>query len=207
MNNISAIILAAGTSSRMGSVKQLLPLGNKPLLKHVIDKVTAEDFSEIIVVIGYESKNIKRRIAFTDERIRWVENTEYRSGQSSSLRCGFQNLKETDRNVMVFLGDLPFVSCSTIKRVYEMGQKQLSIFNEPFVIRPQYNDIKGHPVFFGRLQVKLFSSLQGDHGGKMIMKQISHQMTIEVEDEGILSDIDTPEAYEKAKLALKGFHF
>lgn len=60
--SISAIILAAGTSSRMGKPKQILPLGNRAILEHVIQRSLAEDFSEVIVVIGHEAETIKNMI-------------------------------------------------------------------------------------------------------------------------------------------------
>jgi len=82
---VFAVILAAGTSSRMGRTKQLLDWGGVPLLQAVIRKVLVHPFSEVIAVIGYRAAEIQRAIRIDDGRFRWVVNGRYSSGQSSSL--------------------------------------------------------------------------------------------------------------------------
>ncbi|MCG7334695.1 nucleotidyltransferase family protein [Sporosarcina sp. ACRSM] len=201
--SICAIILAAGTSSRMGKTKQMLSLGNDPILEHVINCSLHENFSEVIAVIGHEANTIKENILIDSERFRWVVNESYLSGQSSSLKVGIESLKEVHPNLMVFLGDLPFLSTKTIRTIYQHGAKRLEETDAPFMIRPMYNGEVGHPVFFGNIDRHLFARLQGDTGGKAIMHQISDRIFLKVEDEGILFDVDTLADYQKAKIIAK----
>lgn len=201
--SICAIILAAGTSSRMGKPKQMLPLGNDPILEHVINCSLHENFSEVIAVIGHEANTIKENIVIDSERFRWVVNESYLLGQSSSLKVGVEDLKKHHSNIMVFLGDLPFLSTKTIHAIYRHGAKRLEETDAPFIIRPMYNGDVGHPVFFGNIDRHLFSQLQGDTGGKAIIHQISDRIFLKVEDDGILFDVDTLADYEKAKKIAK----
>ncbi|KAB2334844.1 nucleotidyltransferase family protein [Cytobacillus depressus] len=196
--SICAIILAAGSSTRMGQPKQLLPLKGRPLLEHVIRTAASANFSEIITVIGCEADNIQKAILIDDPRFRWVVNEDYLSGQGSSLKAGFINVADHHSGVMVFLGDLPFIVQSTVQSIFQLGKDMLKEYEKSFVIQPKYKGISGHPVFFGHQDKNIFMKLQGDRGAKVIMNQISCRQSIPVEDSGILFDIDTPEAYNKA---------
>ena len=86
--DVFAVILAAGTSSRMGRPKQLLDWGGVPLLEAVIRKVLNHPFSEVIAVTGYRGEEIQRVIPIDEDRFRWVMNDRYSAGQSTSLLAG-----------------------------------------------------------------------------------------------------------------------
>lgn len=198
-SSICAIILAAGSSTRMGKPKQLLLLNGRPLLEHVILGVAACEFSEIIAVVGHEAEQIQKAIPIKDPRFSWVVNPAYSSGQSSSLKSGMAHAGKHHDGIMVFLGDLPFILESTIQSIFLSGTKMLFESGESFIIQPNYCGVMGHPVFFGNIARELFMPLHGDKGAKAIMENIPCRKQFLVEDEGILFDIDTSEAYEKAK--------
>lgn len=198
MDSISAIILAAGTSSRMGQPKQLLDWNGRPLLEHVIHQVLLNPFSEVIAVIGYEAEKMKKSVHIRDPRFRWVENKQYMYGQGSSLRAGIQNVDPDSPGMMIFLGDLPFVSNQTIISVFDEGKKMLECGKEPFVLQPVYKKTRGHPVFFGYVSTMLCGSLYGDQGGRAIMKMFKVKKELFVKDGGILRDIDTMDEYIQA---------
>lgn len=197
--SICAIILAAGTSTRMGRPKQLLELNERPLLEHVIHSALEGDFSEIITVIGCEAEKIQQTIKIDDSRFRWVVNEDYLLGQGTSLRTGMANIGDQHSGVMVLLGDLPFIAQNTIQTMYQSGKALLLKQDESFVIQPTYRGITGHPVFFGHVDKNLFMELQGDRGAKAIMNKIPNRQMIDMVDSGILFDIDTPDAYEAAR--------
>ncbi|RWR11957.1 nucleotidyltransferase family protein [Siminovitchia fortis] len=198
MEQTSAIILAAGTSSRMGTAKQLLPLGDRPILAHVIEHVLAENFSEVIAVIGHEAEAIRRAIPVKDDRFRWILNEDYRQGQGTSLKLGISQMSERHSSVMVFLADLPFISQKTIHDIYTQGNAMLQDMDAPFVVQPSFQGTAGHPVFFGHVKTEWFQQVEGDQGAKAIMGRFSIRKRVPVEDRGVLYDIDTPEAYEAA---------
>lgn len=196
---ISAIILAAGTSSRMGQPKQLLLLKGRPLLTYAIESALSQDFMEILTVVGCEAAKIKQSILVSDPRFRWVMNEEYEKGQGLSLKTGMASVDQQSSGIMVFLGDLPFIAGQTVQTIFQAGMEMLTDCKESFVIQPEYNGMTGHPVFFGHLDRSFIELLQGDRGGKALMNNIACRLRFPVDDRGILYDIDTPEIYEKAK--------
>lgn len=190
---VAALILAAGASSRMGKPKQLLDLGGKTMLEHVLAPVLRIGFDEIVTVIGHQADSIQSRILIQDSRFRWVMNPNYAKGQSTSLRAGIEALADRCEGVMVFLGDTPWIEQKTMQEVLDKGAELLLFNEDPFVAQPAYQGVPGHPVFFGRVPMKLFSQLQGDRGAKPLIRQITDHYLIPVEDEGVLQDMDTPE--------------
>jgi molybdenum cofactor cytidylyltransferase len=103
---------------------------------------------------------------------------------------------------MVFLGDQPLISDETIRLVFQRGLDQCcQMPDQPFVIRPCFQGISGHPVFIGNFRIIDFTGIEGDQGTKQIIQNIRHSFLIPVEASGILFDIDLPEEYEKLKQA------
>ncbi|HET7579045.1 MAG TPA: nucleotidyltransferase family protein [Bacillales bacterium] len=197
MTDVTALILAAGTSSRMGEPKQLLGLGGTPLLKRVIDAVLPCGFSEIVTVIGHEAERIQQAISIPDPRFRWVVNARYLSGQSTSLFTGLEVCRSA--SVMIFLGDEPLLSERTVDVVFRAGLEQQALSDEPFAVRPSFQSVPGHPVFLGNVKKLDFSGLQGDEGAKTILSSMEAMQFLPVGDRGVLFDVDTPEHYEKAR--------
>lgn len=197
-HGVAALILAAGVSKRMGQMKQLLDLGGRPLLEHVIRQVMSFPFSEIVTVIGHRAVRIRRYISIPDERFRWIVNAAYEQGQSTSLRRGITAIRSM--HVMVFLADQPFIASDTIRAVYDQGARWgRDRMRRPFVVRPSHCSRPGHPVFFGHVKRLDLTRLSGDQGAKRVISDMDSLYTLPVEDPYILFDIDTPEAYAQAK--------
>lgn len=194
---ISALILAAGASTRMGKAKQLLKLQNDYLLERTIKNVLAVDFDHVYTVIGHQSEEIKAAVKINETRFQWVITPNYLQGQSRSLKEGLREASKRYQHVMVFLGDVPFISQQTVQSVYEYGLKLINETNEPFSLRPIFDQKPGHPVLIGYFQQTPFEALSGDQGAKLLLAKIK-QYKLQVDDPGILLDIDTPEAYQKA---------
>ncbi|USG63363.1 NTP transferase domain-containing protein [Brevibacillus ruminantium] len=220
---LDAIILAAGTASRMGRTKQLLPLAGKLLLEHVISQVRRFPFSRIHTVIGHDAHLIQEQIYVDDRRFQWLLNPEFKEGLGTSLRKGLQEViegieqREAQSSVqgaveaqlqanrkpewlgaaaMVFLADLPFIQENTISQIIARGLEQTQKDRRPFLIHPCYQDTSGHPVFWGNLQADVIKQIAGDRGGGGMRDVL--RMSVTVQDPGICTDIDTPEAYERA---------
>lgn len=204
---LDAIILAAGTSSRMGRAKQLLPLSGKFLLECVICEVLCFPFARVLTVIGHGADDIAQNIQIDDPRFSWVHNPSYQSGQGSSLRAGLEQAFPAGEPVpargeqrsaaVVFLGDLPFVRSGTISHVLEKGRELMHRESGPFMIQPFFEKTPGHPVFFGNMRAELIRLLDGKEGGKRLREWV-RTVPLEVDDPGVIMDIDTPDAYERA---------
>lgn len=202
-SGICAIILAAGLSKRMGQPKQLMTLDGTYLIEKVIRNVIIENFDTIVVVIGHQSDEIKKLISLKDPRLVWVENKNYLSGQSSSLREGLKVAIENHSAAMVFLGDVPFIKSSTVKRVWQTGIEIQENVSHSFLLQPTYQKIPGHPVFIGRISTQILDHFEGDKSLKWLKKAIKYHQTLPIDDRGIVFDIDTPAAYTSALKFIK----
>ena len=186
---ISAIILAAGESKRMGQLKQMMPLGDSTILEQVIDNVIGSKVNEVIVVLGYKADEVKKTIM--PKQVKIAFNSDYVQGMSTSIVAG---IKMTDRNaggLMIVLGDQPFIDSKTIDDLITT----FSIGNKGIVL-PVFQGRRGNPVIFSAKYKNELLSLQGDIGGRDIVNRNPDDvLEVTVDCEGVLTDIDTPESY------------
>ena len=191
MKKISAIILAAGTSSRMGFLKQTANIKGKSLLELVLDKVRKFPFHEIIIVLGYKHEEVMKTLKLEYEKV--VINEEYEKGMSSSLKKGVLNISKDSEAFAIFLADMPLIKEKSIEKV-------INEFNERscLIVAPIFNKVIGHPVIFHRNLIPEIINLEGDIGAKKVIEKYKDEACfIEIDDEGVLIDIDTPKDLEK----------
>jgi len=210
----AAIILAAGSSSRMGGGrhKLLLPLDDRPVLAHVIDATLASQARPIIVVLGHQSDQVRSQIKHytIHHDIILVENTHYLQGMSTSLRIGIQTIltngyrKDTLSyrvdSALIMLGDQPLIT----PRIIDTLITAYRTAGTP-IVAPLYNGKRGSPVLFDK---NLFAELieaTGDEGGRTVLERHRHEVAlIEIGDALANYDVDTWEAYEQVVEAWKG---
>lgn len=114
---ISAILLAAGESNRMGQPKQLMPLGQSTIVERTIDNLLNSAISETIVVLGYRDEEVRKTIAGKPVKI--AINPDYQQGMSTSIIAGLKQIDKRARAVLIALGDQPFVDSQTINSLVE----------------------------------------------------------------------------------------
>jgi molybdenum cofactor cytidylyltransferase len=191
---LSGIILAAGTSTRMGRAKQLLSLENRPLLQHVVDATAASCLDEIILVLGHRAEEIRGAI-HCPTRVRVEVNANYAEGQSTSLRAGLRAASPCAEAAAVLLGDQPRVTAQLIDRVATAFADSAAC-----VVRPVYSGIgahsvPGHPVFLARRIWPDIDKLRSDQGARALL--VAHpEWLLEVSVDGdVPHDVDTWEDY------------
>ena len=191
---LSAIILAAGESKRMGKPKQLLPLGKSTLLEQAIDNLLNSSVDETIVVLGHKAEEITEKIA--NKPVKVVINPDYQQGMSTSIVAGLIMVDPRSQAVMLALGDQPLVTSRTINQLIEAFNK-----NRKGIAVPTYRGRRGHPIIFDiKYKVELFK-LKGDIGGREIIQNHPKDVfMVAVDSESVISDIDTQEDY-KANLS------
>ena len=160
---IAAVILAAGMSTRMGIVKQLLPWKNGTMLGSTIDLYTKSEVDKIIVVVGYCAAEIIKTLK--DKPVKWVINEEYETGMASSLRAGIKALQEEERICLIGLGDTPLLQVSTIKDIIKTHRKYGNK-----VVAPYYRGKKGHPILITSELYAELLNVQGDVGARTVIK-------------------------------------
>jgi len=192
MGMIAAAILAAGQSTRMGSVKQLLPLWGKPMLQHTISHIEASRADYIVLVLGYKARDIEKGLEL--RRTRVIYNHDYARGMSSSIRAAVKSLPEEVEAVVFVLGDQPLVKPSTIDRLI---QAYLSQSGGARIFIPVYRGRRGNPVLIHRSLFPLLLGLEGDRGARNLIDENPELVSeVEVEDPGVLIDVDTFDDYK-----------
>ena len=190
--HITAVVLAAGTSSRMGAAnKLLLSLDGVPIVVRTVETVQAAPVDELIVVTGHERAAVEKALASHPVRI--VHNEDYALGMASSIRCGVEAAAPTSTGFMVCLGDMPLVRVATVQRLCDrFAEAPL-----PAIVFPVFDGRRGHPVLFDAAFRDELLQLQGDVGARSVIRRHETAVIEEaVDDPGIFRDIDTRAVYE-----------
>ena len=211
-DTVAAIILAAGTSSRMGPNrhKLLLPLGERPVLLHVFEAALASQSRPVIVVIGHQAPQARAILDSYRHHpdVQIVENIDYQHGMSTSLRTGIHTLLSynTDNNTtpanashirpiaaLIALGDQPLISGELLNRLIETY-----LTGEKKIVAPLYQGRRGNPVLFDARFFPELMEVSGDEGGRSVIQRHSQDIsTIEVDDIKVGYDVDTWETYQQ----------
>lgn len=173
----------------MGCSKQLLPLADKPLIRWCLDTLLAAGIDDIIVVLGPSGKAIAAAINDYDLKLVW--NTEPASDMAGSVRAALGKLPLPTSSVLILPVDHPWVAPSTITALMEVHGRQ----PEKITI-PVHLGRKGHPVIFPRSVIKELHSHPTLRD--IVRKQSSRLQLVEVADEAILHNLNTPADLQKS---------
>jgi molybdenum cofactor cytidylyltransferase len=161
---VSAILLAAGESKRMGKPKLLLPFGGGTILEKTVDNVLSSNIDEVIVVLGAEAQETEKAIAGKPVKI--VFNPDYHRGMSTSLICGLKQVSSQAQRVMVALCDQPFIE----RDIYNKLVKE-SLNSCKGITVPLYKAKRGNPIIFTINYKDELLGLKGDVGGREILRR------------------------------------
>ncbi len=190
---ISAVLLAAGESKRMGQPKQLLPLGNKTLVEHALDNLLASRVGEVILVTGNQAENVVKKVGTRPVKV--ILNPDYRQGMSTSLKQGMTSIDKDAAAVMVVLADQPFIDAALINRLIDEFTRR-----SKGIIVPVFKGKRGHPIIFAIKYRNELLELQGDAGAKSLLERHPGDvLEVPVASEHIHVDIDDMESYELQK--------
>lgn len=192
MSKLAVLLLAAGSSSRMGVPKQLLKWNNTTLLQHTINTVKQIKQDEVALVLGANFENIKSKIDTTELTVIYNENWE--KGLGNSIACGInQIIKSVQQidNVLIMLADQPLIDSNYLN---EMIETQL--LNPDKIICTSYQNKRlGVPAIFNKIYFKELSELNHDKGAKDLLNKNSDNILF-LDGTYVISDIDTMEDYE-----------
>jgi molybdenum cofactor cytidylyltransferase len=194
---IAAIVLAAGSSARMGSPKPLVRIGDRPMLSHVLDGIRGSQVDRTIVVLGDSAGRVRDEVPMDGAIV--VENPSFREGMSASLRAGLGALRRDTDAFFVVLGDAPFVRSGTYDTLIVARQR-----TGARVLLPTYHGVRGNPVLLDRSLGAEAEALTGDRGCRQIhQRHPDETVEVAVEDPGVVIDIDTPEQAELARAVVR----
>lgn len=183
--NIVGILLAAGHSTRFGTNKLLHPLANGiTIIQQSVEHLLAA-CPNSIVVINSHSPQLKEILQ--DMTVNIIENPQTENGIGSSIACAVKNAANAD-GWLIALADMPFISTNTMLELIHTRHQS------PCIMAPSYRQRRGHPVLFDRYFYDPLICLNTDTGAKNIIKSNRDKLSlIEVNDPGIILDIDTRE--------------
>ena len=155
---VTGLVLAAGSSSRLGQPKQLLPFRGTTLLGATLDVARQCNFDQLLVTVGGAAADVQVAVDFGDAEV--VDNPDFSTGCGSSISAAMARLNTASEGIVLLLGDQPGVSADTVRRLIdEGGTSQVAVC--------RYADGREHPFWFAR---SVFDELRTLHGDKAVWK-------------------------------------
>jgi len=193
---LTATVLSAGESTRMGSPKALLldPDG-RPFVARIVRTLLTAGLTDVLVVTGSQHEAIDSALAADGlgERVRLVRNDDPSRGQLSSIWAGLDALTADAEGLLMTLVDVPVLAASTVSAVVDAWRNSRAP-----IVRPIVDGRRGHPVIFDR---QVFDELRNaplDAGARTVVRaHWPDSLDVPVDDRGCLIDVDTPSDYEQ----------
>src|SRR5262245_332030 len=196
---VACIVLAAGRSTRMGGDNKLLcDVGGEPMVRRVTATALASRARPVHVVVGHQGAQVRAALAGLD--VACIDNPDYASGLSSSLKAGIASLPNEVVGALIALGDMPSIKVADLMRL-------LAAFDAAAaraIIVPVHNGQRGNPVLWPADLFPLLMQLAGDAGARQLFASHADRIAeVALDDAAVLLDIDTPEilAQLRARLA------
>jgi len=195
---ISAVILAAGESRRMGAQnKLLLQIGSEVLIRKFVESVCASAADAVLVVLGHEAEKIKA--VLQDQTVRFVNNTCFEEGMTTSIQSGVKAASTESTGLMICLADLPFAETSDFNRLIQ-AFSDFRRTDSSLIIVPVYQGQRGNPVLFSAEFRDKILAHKGE-GCREIVRQYPQSVReVCMENDNLLRDIDTPVDYNHSQL-------
>jgi molybdenum cofactor cytidylyltransferase len=193
---ISAIVPAAGLSSRMGQSKLLMPFGDKSLIEHAVDTLKASDVDEIVVVLGHEADQVRSRLE--RRRVNFVHNPDYREGLSTSVRAGMSAVAKGADAIMIYLADQPLIQPDEISRLIQAFAEAKRAGKS--IVVPFFENRRGNPVILDASYRAMVLDIAGDVGCKRIIRRYPEQVfAVQMQTDHVVRDVDTPEDFLRVR--------
>jgi molybdenum cofactor cytidylyltransferase len=193
---ISAIILAAGRSRRMGAQKLLLPLAGKPLIARIVDEVLESPVDEVLVVTGRDGQRIAK--ALEGREVRLVPNPDVESEMLGSVRRGLTAVAADSEAVLVVLGDQAGISglvVTELVRAFRSGGRGIVV--------PTFDRKRGHPILFSASYGEEVLREYDEVGLRGLLQAHPEDVAeIPVSTREVIEDIDVPEDYRRMRSRL-----
>ena len=194
---ISGIVLAGGSSARMGFPKALLKINGKTFLEQIVSVLHSARVMDIVIVLGAEEERIRDEMKWFAGRI--IVNPEWETGQLYSLRAGLNALGGKEiHGALICPVDHPLISQSIIVDLLQAFWK-----SGKSIIIPTYEDRRGHPVIFAKTWFEHLNAAPSDEGARAIVRAHPEAVCeVPTNERGVVLNIDTNDDYENF-IALK----
>jgi molybdenum cofactor cytidylyltransferase len=185
---IVGLLLAAGSSKRMGKKNKLLAeINGTKMIVHVAEQIRKSRVGEITVVIGYEGDQVKSVLKHLVTN--FVHNPHHTEGLSTSVKLGLNAIPDEIDGVIIFLGDMPLIKSHHINRIIEAFDPT----EGRSICVPIHGRKRGNPVLWGKQYLSEIQSITGDVGARHLLEEYNDQISeVTIDNDAILFDVDTP---------------
>lgn len=196
---VAIVILAGGSSSRMGGPNKLMArFGDTPLVRRVAERALAASSAGVTAVTGHQPERL--RAALTGLPLCFADNPDFASGLAGSLKAGIRAVPESAEGALILLGDMPGVTTQDIDRLIAAFQKA----GGASVVRAVHAGKRGNPVILPRTLFPQVMALEGDTGARGVVESgLAEVIDVEIGAAASL-DVDTPDAMRIAGGTLDG---
>lgn len=193
MSAVSGILLAAGESRRMGGINKLtLAINGEPLLRRTVKTLLASRLDELVVVLGHQAETA--RDLLQGLAMRTTVNAAYREGQMSSVHCGLEALARPCDGVMICLSDQPLLTAQDIDSLIDAFAQRGGA-----IIVPTYQGRRGNPIVLAYAhRARILGDGRNLGCKRLIERNPELVTTVEMDNDHVVFDLDTPEDYERA---------
>jgi len=193
MSGVSAILLAAGESRRMGGINKLtMPVNGIPLLRRSAAMLCNSALREVVAVVGHEEQTARQLLAGLPLTV--VSNERYREGQMTSVYRGMKALSEPYDGVMICLSDQPLLEIVDIDRLIHAFISD----GETSILVPTYKGRRGNPIILAYRHRKNILDGHRNLGCRQLIENNPELVTpLEMDNDHVVFDLDTPEDYER----------
>jgi len=195
--SIAGVVLAAGTSSRMGRNKLLLELAGQSVLRRAVLTAVDAGLDPVLVVLGHESERARTELAGLPCQV--VLNAEYQEGIHSSLRNGIRAVPRACAAAVVLLADMPLVDASMIRALVERYRAASAL-----LVVSDYEGVDAPPIVYDRRLFAELGALEGEGCGKRVIKRHSVEAIRVQWPARALTDLDLPGDVERVQDQLGG---
>ena len=196
---VAGVVLAAGSSTRMGKNKLLFDLDGEPVVRRAVHRAVTAGLDPVIVVLGYEAELVRRELGGLDPPCHIVVNSDYELGINSSLKTGIAALPATAVAVVVMLADMPLVTAEMIATLVTRYRSS----DAPLVIS-DYEGVNAPPMLYDRVLFEELRVMEGEGCGRQVVRRHQASAVVVAWPVAALTDLDVPGDYELVRSLTAG---
>jgi molybdenum cofactor cytidylyltransferase len=194
--HVAAVVLAAGSSTRMGRNKLLLELGGETLVRRAVRSAAGAGVDDVVVVLGHEEPRVRAELAGL--ACTPVVNPDHAEGAGTSVRAGVRRRADADA-IVVVLADMPFVTAGMIATLVERYRE-----TRPLLVVSHYGEVQAPPTLYDRALFEELLRIPGERGAKEVVRRHEKDAVVVRWPESARRDVDVPADYEGARAELAG---
>ena len=192
---VAAVVLAAGSSTRMGRNKLLLDLGGETIVRRAVRAAVDAGVDQVVVVLGHEEPRVRAELEGLP--CTPIVNPDHAEGAGTSVRTGVRQVAAGADAIVVVLADMPFVTADMIATLVQRYRET----GAPLVAS-HYGDVQAPPTLYDRALFEELLAIPGERCAKQVVRRHESEAVVVAWPESALRDIDVPADYEGARAEL-----